>query len=127
MASLTITHTTKTYPATLPYEKIKDAILGKEYELSLVFVGEKRARQLNQTYRHKDYVPDILSFPLDTTHGEIFLCLQRIYRSAPKYERDGKNQLGFIFIHGLLHLKGHSHGATMEAAEKKYCAQFTIT
>jgi len=125
MSCVTVTHTTRTYPR-LPYEQIKDTILGSNYELSLVFVGETRARQLNQAYRNKDYTPDVLSFPLDDTHGEMFLCLQKIYRIAPRYGRSKVGQVGFLFIHGLLHLKGYSHGATMEEAEKKYCTKFKI-
>jgi probable rRNA maturation factor len=125
MSGVQIAKTVTSYPE-LSYEAIKDDILGAKYTLSLVFIGEIRAKTLNQTYRNKDYTPDILSFPLDDENGEMFLCLRQIYRTAPQYGRSAKKQVGFLFIHGLLHLKGHTHGATMEAAEQKYCDRFNF-
>ncbi len=56
----------------LPFEKIKDDILGKKYELSIVLVGKKRGRTLNKKYRNKDYATDVLSFEISKNSGEIF-------------------------------------------------------
>ena len=122
--SVQISHTTKRYPTTLPYQQIKDAILGKRYNLSLVFIGNKTAHQLNQTYRDKNTVPDVLSFPLTATAGEIYLCLPRIRSSYKKFAHTYEEHVGYLFIHGLLHLKGFVHGATMEQAEKRFANRF---
>ena len=54
--SISIAKTVRAYPK-LPYQEMQEDILGKRYELSLVFVGEKRALMLNQTYRKKSYIP----------------------------------------------------------------------
>ena len=35
--------------------------------------------------------------------------------------------IAFLFIHGLLHLKGHDHGDTMESLERRYVKQFGIS
>lgn len=31
--------------------------------LSVVFVGKRKAKQLNESYRKMDYIPEVLSFP----------------------------------------------------------------
>lgn len=123
--TLTISHTTRSYPR-LPFYDIKNSILGKQYKLSLVFVGATRAQHLNQTLRNKNYAPDILSLPLGNKTGEIFICLPKVKRKAPLYHHTYKQHVAFLFIHGLLHLKGYAHGATMEKAEAKYCRKFAV-
>ncbi len=124
--SFTLSHTTRTYPA-LPYEIIKKDLLGREYELSLVFVGNARSQRLNQTYRNKSYIPNVLSFPLDDTHGEIFINPTQALRDSKKHDMSPKGFIGFLFIHGLLHLKGHPHGDTMESAESRYKKKYHLT
>ena len=121
--SLTISRTTRKYPR-LPYHDIKCAVLGSRYELSLVFIGSKKARQLNELYRGKQTVPDVLSFPLTKSAGEIYLCLPKIKHSHAQYNHTYEEHVGFLFIHGLLHLKGYQHGATMEQVEMRYARRF---
>ena len=123
--SISISKTVRGYPK-LPYQEMQEDILGKRYELSLVFVGEKRALTLNQKYRKKSYIPNVLSFPLDTMHGEIYIAPQVAKREAAHREMSVRGYVGFLFIHGLLHLKGHAHGATMEKAEKRYLAKYGL-
>lgn len=123
--SISISHTAKTFPK-LPYEEIKNDILGKGYTLSLAFIGATRAQALNVQYRKATYVPNVLSFPLDTKHGEIYITPQVARREAHKFDLSPNGYMGFLFIHGLLHLKGHLHGATMEKAEKKYISKYNL-
>lgn len=113
------------YPK-LPYDKMCEAVLGKRYELSLTFVGRVRARALNKKYRNAEYVPNVLSFPLETNAGEIYIAPSVAQKEASKYGLSAHGYVGYLFIHGLLHLKGHPHGDTMEKAEKKYSAQFSL-
>ena len=123
--SISIAATVAKYPS-LPYQKIKEEILGKRYNLSLVFIGKTRAVSLNNKYRNKTYTPNILSFPLDTTSGEIFITPELARTECKKFGMTPKGYIGFLFIHGLLHLKGHAHGDTMERAEKKYVSKFKL-
>lgn len=123
--SFSISKTAQRYPR-LPYENMKDAILGKKYELSLAFTGSTEARKLNMAYRRKTYVPNVLSFPLSKTVGQICITPMVARREAPKYGMTERGYVGYLFIHGLLHLKGHTHGATMEKAEKKYTERFGL-
>ena len=88
--------------------------LGKDYELSVAFVDEREMRRLNKQYRGKPSSTDILSFSLSKYSGEIVFCMKGIAKQAPLFGRTTLNYLKFLFIHGLLHLKGYAHGSRME-------------
>jgi probable rRNA maturation factor len=105
---------------------MKNDILGKRYNLSLQFVGPTRAAKLNQTYRQKTYTPNVLSFPLTPDTGEIFICPQVAVKEAAKYNLSQSGYVAYLFIHGLLHLKGLDHGDTMDKAEQKYLRKFDV-
>ena len=124
--SLTITNTTKGKLPRLPFLKMTNAVLGPEYDCSLVIVSPKKSRELNRTYREKDNSTNILSFPLDENEGEIFLDLEKARAEAPLFDRSYTNFIAFLFIHGLFHLKGLDHGTKMENAEKKIRTLFKI-
>jgi probable rRNA maturation factor len=103
----------------LPLCAIKEKVLGKNYELSLAFVGDTRSKNLNKKYRGKDKPTNILSFELSKTSGEIIINPRLVKKEAPLFKRSYKNFLAFLFIHGLYHLEGMQHGSIMEEAEKK--------
>ena len=123
--SLSITSTVKSYPRH-KYADMADKILGKRYELSLVFVGKTRAATLNKEYRNKTYSPNVLSFPLDERTGEIFICPQVAAIEATKFDLSPRGYVGFLFIHGCLHLKGLDHGDTMDKLEQKWIKHFNL-
>lgn len=125
MSHLSIQSTVKGKLPSLPFLHMKEAVLGADYELSLVFVGRCRMRTLNRTYRNIDRATDILSFPLDKKSGEIFLYADKARAYAKKFDRTPDEHLAFLFIHGLLHLKGLDHGSRMEREEKKFSSFFT--
>jgi probable rRNA maturation factor len=120
-----ITATARSYPH-LPYDEMKTAILGKDYELSLAFVGETRARAINIANRKKTYAPNVLSFPLDARAGEIIIVPVVAARQATQYNMTTRGYIGYLFIHGLLHLTGLDHGPTMDAREAAYVKQFKL-
>lgn len=113
------------------FSKIKNDILGKDYSLSIAYVSEAKSRELNKKFRKKDKATNVLSFALSENSGELILCKPVIKKEAkekkfasPKWlwprDRDFENLLGFLVIHGMLHLKGMDHSSTMEKAEAKY-------
>ena len=124
--SVTILNATKAELPRLPFEAIKNKVLGKDYELSLVFVSEDKSRKLNAAYRRKDKPTNILSFPLNNNAGEIFICPSVAKKEASKFGRSYSNFLSFLFIHGLMHLKGFRHGSRMEDAERKVRKTFHV-
>ena len=89
----------------------------RNVELNLILVGEKKIRSLNKKFRNIDKPTDVLSFPIDLPSqealtgtlvlGDIFICpLYIIKNIKPKSLR---KELGYQFIHGLMHLLGHDH------------------
>ena len=122
--SFNITNLTRDKIPGVPFAKIKNAVLGKNYSLSLVFVGDKKSQELNRSYRGKNKPTNVLSFPLDRKNGEIFINLKLAKKEARGLNRDFKNFVTFLFIHGLMHLKGYGHGSTMEKAETKLLKKF---
>lgn len=104
----------------LPFLKMKDDILGKKYFLSVAYVDKNISNRLNKIYRGKDRATNILSFQIHKNEGELILCPSVIKREAKDFDRTFKEFLGFLVIHGMLHLKGMDHSVTMERAEKKY-------
>jgi probable rRNA maturation factor len=127
---LTVTSTLRAPRSTLPKHRDLEAFLraslGDTYELSIVFVGKTRARSLNQAYRNKSYVPNVLSFPLSKNQGEIFVCPAVAEREAAKFGLSNAQFIKYLIIHGMLHLKGHTHGGTMDKAEAALCDTFGI-
>ncbi len=104
--------------------KIADDILDTSYDVSIVVVGDKRARALNQEYRGKDYIPNVLSFPIDETMGEIFLNPKTAQLEAPKFGLSVNHYLYYLLIHSMLHLKGFDHGDEMSAKESFYMRKY---
>ena len=94
------------------------------WELSLVFAGERRAQSLNQRLRNKSYIPNVLSYESGKKSGEIIICLEVAKKEAPSYDMPYRTFVGYLFIHGLLHLKGHPHGTTMERYERELVSRF---
>lgn len=108
------------------FTSMKNKVLGKNFDLSLAFIGTKRMRRLNREHRKKDYATDILSFNIDKNIGEIVINPDKARQKAPLFERTYDNYLKFIFIHGLLHLKGLDHSSRMESEEEKIRKAFKV-
>src|SRR3989338_326352 len=95
------------------FGRIKNDILGKKYSLSIACVGPKKSRELNKKYRKQDRATNVLSFALHKDTGELVLCPQVIRKEAPDFGKTYDEFLGFLVIHGCLHLKGLNHGEKM--------------
>lgn len=108
----------------VPFLLVKEKLLGKNYDLTVIFCTPKESQEKNKTYRDKDYPTNILSFPLSDAEGEIYISLSTARRDAKKFEMSYEKFLHLLFIHGCLHLKGHDHGSTMEELEEKYLKTF---
>jgi probable rRNA maturation factor len=100
-------------------EEIKNKILGKKYNISVVLTNNKESKKLNKKLRNKNKPANVLSFPLEENAGEIFLDLET-KDEAIKFDMGYKKYLIYLFIHGCLHLKGYDHGEEMSKLEEKY-------
>lgn len=121
----TIKNSTKGKLPRLPFVYIKNTILGEEYELGVNFVGAKKQREINKAYRGIDKTTNILSFPLSKNSGDITFDLVKVKKDAPLFDMTYPKFLKYLFIHGLLHLKGYDHGAIMDKQEKKFLKKFS--
>lgn len=121
-----VTSTVRRWVDTTDLCAIAQHILDHDYQLSIVIVGDMRARRINRTYRHKDYAPNVLSFPLDERSGEIYLNIARITRECRSFGLSAQGHLRYLLIHGCLHLKGYHHGSTMDRTEQELIERFKI-
>jgi len=93
-------------------ESIDD--VNKDSELSLILVDSEEIHKMYKEYRGKDYVTDVISFEQDDEEdenyrGDIFLCIDKVYEQAEKYEHSNEREFAFLLVHGVLHLHGYDH------------------
>lgn len=99
-------------------EKIGDA------ELSVTFVTNEEIHRINREYRQKDAPTDVISFALEELGegeveivgeglprvlGDIIISIDRTKEQATEYGHSFERELGFLAVHGLLHLLGYDH------------------
>jgi probable rRNA maturation factor len=106
-------------------KQIAVSVLGKNYEASIVIAGDALLKKLNEAHRQKPGTTNVLSFSLTKTSGEIFLNEKKIALEARAAGKNVRLHFMYIFIHALLHLKGFTHGGTMENEEKKFLSRFS--
>lgn len=80
--------------------------------LSVVFIGPAKMKFLNKKYRAKNKVTDVLSFG---EVNEIIICYAQAVKQAKSVGHSIKQEVAWLFVHGLLHLLGFTH-----ETEKKY-------
>lgn len=81
-------------------------------EISLAFVGRRKAKALNQKYRRMDYVPLVLSFSNNqekTAEGNIFLgdlviCFSEAVQKAIVENQPLAEVLDELLRHGIVNL-----------------------
>jgi len=99
-------------------------------EISVSFVDKDEIRELNRDYRTIDEPTDVLSFPLSspdewqdsdipTALGDIIICMDIAREQADEYGHSFERELGFLLVHGLLHLAGYDHLNPEEEAEMR--------
>jgi len=121
----TIINKTKGKLPRLPFVYIKNAVLGEKYELGVSFLSPKKQKEINMNYRGIDKTTNILSFPLTKTSGDITFDLAKVKNDAPLFNMTYPKFLKYLFIHGLLQLKGFDHSSIMEKQEQKFLKMFS--
>lgn len=100
-------------------------------EVSITFVDNPAIQQINKEYRGKDQPTDVISFALEEMGegeveivgadlprvlGDIIISIDRAKEQAEEYGHSFERELGFLAVHGLLHLLGYDH---MNEADEK--------
>jgi probable rRNA maturation factor len=101
-------------------------------ELSVTFVDNTRIQEINKEYRNKDAATDVISFAMEEMGedemkiiggdiprilGDIIISIERTKEQAEEYGHSFDRELGFLALHGFLHLLGYDH--MTEQDEKK--------
>lgn len=105
-------------------------------ELTIRMVDEEEGRELNRTWRHKDYPTNVLSFPTDVPDefldipllGDLVICVPVVEREAAEQGKSLAAHWAHLVIHGCLHLLGYDHiedaeAEEMEALERQLLAE----
>ena len=89
---------------------IKDLITKVVKEVSIALVDNEYIKELNAEYRELDEPTDVLSFPLgEDILGDIIVSLERAESQAEEYNHSLDREVGFLVVHGMLHLLGYDH------------------
>lgn len=105
------------------YERPDEAV-----EVSVTFVNDEQIQALNRTYREVDRSTDVLSFALEEGEampeihdehlplilGDIIIAVPTAERQAQTYGHSFTREVGFLAVHGFLHLCGYDHGSKDE-------------
>jgi probable rRNA maturation factor len=100
-------------------------------EVSVTIVDNERIHQLNKEYRDVDRPTDVLSFPLwepdeewvideeeeRVALGDIVISLPKAKEQAEAYGHSLNREVGFLAVHGFLHLLGYDHETKEEEKE----------
>jgi probable rRNA maturation factor len=93
-------------------------------ELSVTFVDNERIQEINRDYRDKDRPTDVISFALEELGegeieivgadmprilGDIIISIPKTKEQAEEYGHSFLRELGFLAVHGFLHLVGYDH------------------
>ncbi|MBU4332231.1 rRNA maturation RNase YbeY [Patescibacteria group bacterium] len=126
-----INNTTKAKISTPLVKKLVAAFLCRmklepEPLVSIVFVGDKKIKQINSKYRKRNRITDVLAFSnLEGGQiaapkgeppylGEVIICYPQAKRQAKEQGHSVKKEVTILLIHGLLHLLGYEHDKRSE-------------
>ncbi|WP_020615631.1 rRNA maturation RNase YbeY [Paenibacillus daejeonensis] len=101
-------------------------------EVALTFVDNEEIHRLNRDYRGIDRPTDVLSFAMQDEGeeetdihfdeesegaaslvtdmlGDIIISAERAREQSEEYGHSLEREIGFLFVHGFLHLLGYDH------------------
>ena len=117
------------------------AALEHPAELTVRLVDAEEAQALNQDYRQKGYVPNVLTFEYGAIGhddsgrgvlaGDVVICAPVVEREAHEQGKPLKHHYAHMTVHGVLHLQGYDHiervdADIMESREIAILKQFHI-
>ncbi|KVN39088.1 rRNA maturation RNase YbeY [Burkholderia pyrrocinia] len=100
-------------------------------QLTVRFVGEDEGRTLNDSYRHKDYPTNVLTFAYDdapdgTVIGDLVLCCPVVEKEAHEQGKPLVAHYAHLLVHGALHAQGYDHETSDEDAAEMEALEIDI-
>jgi probable rRNA maturation factor len=99
--------------------KVLTSLDCNQHEISILFIGDQRIRDLNNQFRDIDRPTDVLSFPqilageLETSGalilGDVVISLETAQYQSEEHGLSFEEELTLLLIHGILHLLGYDH------------------
>jgi len=114
------------------YEKVLKRIFKKlkdKKNINIILTNDLEISKLNKIFRNIDSKTDVLSFINDEdlkSNGDIFISLDRVKAQALEYGHSEDREIGFLAVHGYLHLKGYDHETEEEAREMNEITEFIL-
>jgi probable rRNA maturation factor len=97
-------------------------------EMSVTFVNNDEIQRYNKEYRGLDKATDVISFAIEEDGddlpivfdedmaediakniGDIIVSIDKVDEQAQYLEHSYERELGFLVVHGFLHLNGYDH------------------
>lgn len=117
------------------------AALEHPAEITVRIVDAEEAQALNQDFRSKAYVPNVLTFEYgeigqdesgrSVLGGDVVICAPVVEREAREQGKTLQHHYAHMTVHGVLHLQGYDHldpqdADIMETREAVILKQFRI-
>ncbi|OTN76152.1 endoribonuclease YbeY [Enterococcus sp. 8G7_MSG3316] len=101
--------------------------LPEDTEMSVTFMDNAAIQIINREYRDKDMPTDVISFAFEEETdempiifdeemeamprdlGDIMISIERAREQAEEYGHSYDRELGFLALHGFLHINGYDH------------------
>ena len=107
-----------TLPSRAQFRQWAKAAIRVDTEATIRIVDEAEGRELNNTYRGKDYATNVLTFPLtEEPHlmGDIIICAPVVAAEAIAQNKPLASHYAHLTVHGILHLHGYDHETEAQA------------
>ena len=105
-------------PIKSQFRKWAKAAIRVDTEVTIRIVDEVEGRELNNTYRGKNYATNVLTFPLaEEPHliGDIIICAPVTASEALQQNKSLVAHYVHLTVHGILHLHGYDHEIEAQA------------
>lgn len=115
----------------------KELKLEDNFEVSITIVDNNRIHEINKEYRSIDRPTDVISFAIEDNDdefeiffdeldddialprllGDIFISMDKAEEQAEEFDHSIEREIGFLTVHGFLHLNGYDHQTEEEEKE----------
>jgi probable rRNA maturation factor len=118
--------------AALPRHAVTRAIrhaLADDAEITVRIVGEEEGRELNKSYRKKDYATNVLTFDYaqaPVVLADLVLCAPVVAREAKEQGKTLAAHYAHLLVHGTLHAQGWDHETSEADAEEMEAYEIDI-